>query len=110
MLYHEAMGYSTVLKQESKPSCWSVSVRVSLSREETNELFLSGDSMLAWPSEGLVHTSDSEVVPERSGMFVSEVAAHDSGLVIRYDEKSQAEKAEALLRKQLEDAGIKQEA
>jgi len=110
MLYHEAMGYSTAVKQESKPTCWSVSVKVSLSREETNELFLSGDSMLSWPNEGLVHSSDSDVVPERSGMFVSEIAAHNEGLVIRYDEKSQAEKAMVLLRKQLEDAGIEEEA
>lgn len=110
MLYHGAMGYSTVIKKESRPACWSVSLKVALSREETNELFLSGDSMLSWPPEGLIHASDAEVVPERSGMFVSEVAAQDSGLVIRYAEESQADKAVALLHAQLEQIGIKEEA
>lgn len=85
-------------------------MKVSLSREETNELFLSGDSMVSWPTEGLVHTSDEEAIPERSGMFVSEVAAHDQGLVIRYGEQAEAERAMALVRSQLESAGVKEEA
>jgi hypothetical protein len=86
-----------------------VSVRVNLDRAETNELFLSGDSMLSWPVEGLLPASGDEPIPERSGMFVSEIAAQSGGLVICYSGQAYAERAVALLRVQLAQAGIKQE-
>ena len=103
------MGFSTTVKREPKLGCWAVSVEVTLSREETNELFLSGDAMLSWPAEGLVATSADESKPERSGMFVSEVAAQPEGLVIRYGDQAQAEQTESLLHAQLLQIGIKEE-
>jgi hypothetical protein len=104
------MGFSTAIKRESGPECWAVSVKVNLSRAETNELFLSGDSMLSWPVEGLLPTSGEDSKPERSGMFVSEVAAQPLGLVIRYRDQAQAELTAALLRTKLAQIGIKEEA
>ena len=110
MLYHWAMGYSTEICREPKSGHWMVSLKVVLSRTETNELFLSGDAMLSWPVEGLAPASGEEPMPERSGMFVSEVAAHPTGLVISYSDQADAERAVALLRVQLAEAGIKEEA
>jgi hypothetical protein len=110
LLYHGLMGFATTVKHESKRGCWAVSVKVNLNRSETNELFLSGDSMLSWPAEGLVPISAEASKLERSGMFVSEVAARPEGLVIRYGGQAQAEKAADLLRKQLAQIGIEEEA
>jgi hypothetical protein len=103
------MGYSTAISHEPGPDCWKVSVRVNLSRAETNDLFLSGDSMLSWPAEGLLPMSGDGSIPERSGMFVSEVAAQAGGLVICYAGQAHAERALGLLRAQFVQAGIKEE-
>ena len=67
------------MSHEAGPERWTVTVKVSLSRAETDDLFLSGESMVSWPVEGLLHTSGEEPIPERGSIFVSEVAAHPSG-------------------------------
>jgi hypothetical protein len=85
-----------------------VSVRVDLNRAETSELFLSGDSLLSWSVEGLLPSSGDESVPERSSMFVSEVAAQPEGLGIYYSNQTYAQRALALLRAQFAQAGIKE--
>ena len=85
-------------------------VRVSLSRIESNDLFLSGDAMVSWPVEGLQVTATGDPRLERTGMFVSEVAARPFGLGIRYQEQSQAERAATLLRTQFAQIGINEEA
>ena len=103
------MGYSTEIGQEAGSDRWKVSVKVNLSRAETNELFLAGDSLLSWPVEGLLPTSGDASIPERSGMFVSEVAAQPAGLVICYSDQAHAERTLALLRVQFAQAGIKEE-
>jgi hypothetical protein len=103
------MGYSTAISHELGPDRWKVSVRVSLSRAETNDLFLSGDSMLSWPTEGLLAMSGDGSIPERSGMFVSEVAAQPGGLVICYAGQAHAERTLGLLQAQFAHAGIKEE-
>jgi len=109
LLYDEDMGYSTVISHDTGSDCWAVSVKVNLSRAETNELFLSGDSMLSWPVEGLVPVSGDGSIPERSGMFVSEVAAHPNGLVICYSDQGNAERTAGVLRAQFAQAGIREE-
>lgn len=109
MLYDGAMGYSTLISHEAEPDRWTVAVKVNLSRAETNDLFLSGDSMLSWPVDGLIHVSESGLVPERSSMFVSEVATHPAGLLISYSEKVCAERTAALLKIQFAQAGIEEE-
>lgn len=109
MLYDGAMGYSTVISHESGPDRWTVAVKVSLSRAETNDLFLSGDSMLSWPADGLVHTSADEPMPERSSIFVSEIVALPAGLAISYENKDLAERTAKLLKAQFAQVGIEEE-
>jgi len=103
------MGYSTAVEREQGSEGWKVSLKVSLNRTETNELFLSGDSMLSWPLDGLLPSMGDDSRPERSGMFVSEVAAQPLGLTIRYAEQTQAERSAAMLRAQLKQIGISEE-
>ena len=103
------MGYSTAIAQQAGSGRWAVTVSVHLSRTETNDLFLSGDSMVSWPVEGLVHSVEGEAMPERSSMFVSEIAALPEGLPIFYAEQSQAERAATLIRTQFAQAGIEEE-
>jgi hypothetical protein len=81
-------------------------LEVNLSRAESNDLFLSGDSMVSWPVEGLESTEDFAL--QRSSMFVSGVAARLNGLRIRYREQAQAERAAAILRIQLGSIGIEE--
>jgi hypothetical protein len=100
------MGYRADILSEPATGSWIVSVRVNLNRAESNELFLSGDTMLSWPVDGLALDSMDGAMPERSSMFVSEVAARPSGLRLRYREKAQAEYTVALLRMQFSQIGI----
>jgi hypothetical protein len=86
-----------------------VLLRVNLTRAESNDLFLSGDSMVSWPIEGLQSSVQGESKPERSGIFVSEVAARPEGLTISYGEQDQADRAAAALRFQFAQIGIKEE-
>jgi hypothetical protein len=109
LLYDGLMGHSSAISHESESDRWVVSVKIDLSRAETNELFLAGDTMLSWPVEGVLPASGDESMPERSGMFVSEVAAHPGGLLIWYLDQAHAERSIALLRMQLAQAGIKEE-
>ncbi|OFW61238.1 MAG: hypothetical protein A2133_11120 [Actinobacteria bacterium RBG_16_64_13] len=103
------MGYSAVITSEPGSGPWVVTVRVTLSRAESSSLFLSGDAMVSWPVEGLEPSATGDPRLERSGMFVSEVAARPSGLDIRYREQAQAERTAALLRMQFAQIGIEQE-
>lgn len=104
------MGYSTTVEQETGSESWTVSLKINLSRAETNELFLSGDSILSWPVGGLLPTGGDDSRPERSGMFVSEIAAQPLGLTLRYGDRAQAERTAALLGSQLVQIGIAEEA
>lgn len=65
--------------------------------------------MVSWPVEGLHSSTQEEAKLERSGMFVSEVAARPDGLTISYGEQSQAERAATLFRIQFAQIGIKEE-
>jgi hypothetical protein len=110
LLYHGAMGFSTAIKHESGPGRWTVVVKVNLDRTETNDLFMAGDLMLSWPTEGLLPSVEDDSKPERSGMFISEVAAQPLGLTIRYSEQAQAERAADSMRAQFGQIAIKEEA
>lgn len=103
------MGYSVVVKQDPGSDTWTVLLKVNLSRAESNELFLSGDSMVSWPVEGLRVAAHGDLKLERSGIFVSEVAARSTGLGLGYQEQAQAERAAAVLRMQFAQIGIKEE-
>lgn len=100
------MGYSATVTFEAQGDAWIVTLRADLSRGETSQLFLSGDSKVSWPVEGL--KKETNVGLERSAMFVSEIAARPEGLTIRYCEKGQAGRAVALLRMQLNQIGIQE--
>jgi hypothetical protein len=102
------MGYSTTVTRESGSDSWLVMVKVNLTRAESNQLFLSGDSMVSWPTEGMASTSENPHL-ERSGMFVSEVAARPAGLGIKYRGQAEAERAAKLFRLQFAQIGIKEE-
>jgi hypothetical protein len=103
------MGFSTSIVQQPDETAWSVLVKVNLTRAESNQLFLSGDSMIAWPAEGMRPAAPDHPRPERSGMFVSEMASRPRGLTISYRERGQAERAAVLLRAQLAQIGIEEE-
>jgi len=107
VLYDGVMGYSTTVVRETDSGMWVVTVRADLTRAETNDLFLSGDSMVSWPSEGL--ESDDDPRLQRRAIFVSEMAARPQGLEIRYREEAQAERAAALLGMQFDHIGIQKE-
>lgn len=109
VLYDGVVGFCTDISRESASGAWTVLVKVNLTRAESNELFLSGDSMLSWPVDGLLPASSDSPMPERSGMFISEIAAHADGLRIRYRERSQAEHTAAVLQMQLVQLGIGEE-
>jgi hypothetical protein len=104
------MGYSAVVKREPGSTFWAVKVTVDLTREESNDLFLSGDTIVSWPGEGL-RASEADNPPlERMGMFVSEMAARPLGVGLRYEHEDQAKRAAALFRAQFRQIGIKEDA
>jgi hypothetical protein len=103
------MGYTTAVTRDPDSNTWLVTVKVVLSRAESNDLFLSGDSMVSWPVEGLETSGSADPRLERSGMFVSEMATKPSGLGIRYRNEDEAERASKLFRIQFAQIGIKEE-
>lgn len=104
-LYHLHMGYSLDIHDHSDG--YLVSLAVVLSRQESNDLFLSGDSMISWPTDGLLGGEESLL--SRTGIFASEVAARRTGLTLQYATREQAEKTAALLGLQLDRIGITRE-
>ena len=107
VLYDGVMGYTLVIEQEAGSDAWVVVLEATLTRAESNDLFLTGDSMVSWPVDGIEPTDDPRL--ERSSMIVSEIAARPGGLRIRYRERTQAERAATVLRIQLDQVGIKEE-
>jgi hypothetical protein len=103
------MGYSATLTPDSASPAWLVRLKVSLTRSESNELFLSGDSMVSWPVEGMQIAPSDRPGFERSSIFVSEIAARPGGLEIRYSEQGQAERVLKLLKMQFAQIGIREE-
>lgn len=109
----------TVNRAERSAGVHLVTVKVSLSFSETNALFLSGDTIISWPEDGLLSASEFDPVeaPQepgtvlvRTGMFISELARLAPGLKIGYRQAVEAERATHVIRLQLLRAGIEQEA
>jgi hypothetical protein len=96
------MGYRLHIDQQSD-GC-AVVVALNLTRQESNALFLSGDSLVSWPTEGLLDCGDARFV--RTSMFVSEMATRPGGVNLRYSNLEQAERCAALIRLQLAETGI----
>lgn len=101
----ESMGYRLEMRAHS--SGHSVMLTLSLSRRENSDLFLMGDAMISWPTEGL--QDDGETVLARSGIFVSEIASKPRGLSLLYATAEQARRTSLLLCRQLDQIGIAQE-
>jgi hypothetical protein len=86
---------------------FAVTLVLTLTRRESNELFLCGDSMISWPSEGLHVQGDP--VPARTSIFVSEIAARPNGMTLRYVTRRQADSTAGLLLEQFGQLGIPRE-
>jgi hypothetical protein len=99
------MGFRLTI--DDHPDGHAVLLAVVLTRQETNELFLSGDSMVSWPTDGL--SQDGDPLLARTSMFVSEIAAKPEGMTLLYAAKGQAERAAALLILQLDQVGVVRE-
>ena len=88
---------------------WAVQLAVRLDRRETNELFMLGDRLISWPTDGLDEVSfgqggggDTSDTPFlRYGMFLSEVVAHSEGISLVYSQEVVARQAAAVLEYQV---------
>jgi hypothetical protein len=78
----------------------SVHVAVRLSPRETNRLFLSGDTLVLLPTEGLVGEAGAPI--PRSSIFLSELAGSRSGLDRVFADARAAEQYATAVRGQLE--------
>lgn len=96
------MGYR--LHIDSGSEGYAVVIGLNLTRQETNDLFLSGDSLVSWPTEGLLDDADPRLT--RTGMFISEMAARPGGVTLTYASADQAERSAAVIRYQLAQVGI----
>ncbi|GAB4248008.1 MAG: hypothetical protein Kow00129_08710 [Thermoleophilia bacterium] len=81
---------------------WKVRVEVALDRQETNRLFLAGDKLISWPTEGMRSTGDGPM--ERSGMFLSEIVAREEGLELAYEAEEPAARAAKIIDYQVRNA------
>jgi len=84
-----------------------VTLAIALTRQESTQLFVAGDAMIAWPDEGLL--VDGDPVLARTSIFASEVAARREGLVLSYQTREQAERTAQLLQIQLSRLGLAKE-
>ncbi|MCZ7664145.1 MAG: hypothetical protein M5U22_14985 [Thermoleophilia bacterium] len=92
-----------VLENTPTQEGWSVRLRVALTRQETSDLFLAGDVLIGWPTEGMLH--DGAAPLGRSSMFLSEIVSRPEGLVLTYQSEELARHTTAILERQLR-AGI----
>ena len=81
---------------------WEVHMRVTLDRVETNDLFLAGDALVSWPTEGMCPTGRGPI--DRSSMFLSEIVGRAEGLRLVYETEALAERAGRILETQVRSA------
>ena len=89
------------LRTRAEESDWRVTLRVRLDRSETTALFMDGDSLISWPTEGLRPTG---APIGRSSMFLSEIVARGEGLELAYGTRELAERVSQILAHQLRTA------
>ena len=75
---------------------WQVRLRVTLDRRETNELFLAGDALISWPTEGMLSSGGTSPF-ERSSMFLSEIVSRPDGLELTYETEGLATRTAQIL-------------
>lgn len=76
---------------------------VSIDRRETNDLFLAGDALVSWPTEGLRSAGTGGPI-ERSSMFLSEIVARPDGLQLAYADEESADRTAKILEYQVRNA------
>ena len=113
------MAFTVTYSPDQATGDHVVTVKALLSLEETNSLFLSGDTIISWPEGLLLDSPDSadlesaghgqDTALTRTGMFVSELARLAQGLKIGYRQSADAERAAQRIRLQLLRAGISEE-
>ncbi|GAB4251504.1 MAG: hypothetical protein Kow00122_09180 [Thermoleophilia bacterium] len=84
------------------PTGWLVRLIVGLDRRETNELFLVGDVLISWPTDGLLASGAGPM--DRSSMFLSEIVSRPGGLELAYESQESARRAAKVLDYQLRTA------
>jgi hypothetical protein len=89
-----------VLDTRARGGGWAVRLAVTLDRRETNDLFLAGDKLISWPTEGML-TSGGEGPLERSSMFLSEIVARPQGLTLEYESEELARRTAQILAHQV---------
>lgn len=80
-----------------------VRLLVRLSARETNRLFLSGDTLIQLPLDGIVAQSESAPIP-RSSIFLSELAGSHEGFARTFTDETHAETFAGTVRAQIESA------
>lgn len=80
---------------------FTVRVAVRLSSREMNRLFLSGDTLVQLPIDGLVASVETAPIP-RTSIFLSELAGSKDGLGRTFADAASAEAYAAAVGGQLE--------
>ncbi len=91
------------IAREQLPHGVRVRVQVRLSGREANRLFLSGDSLIQLPMEGVLPDAEKAPIP-RMTIFLSELAGTRDGLTLTFADDATAESSGASIRAQIETA------
>lgn len=90
------------VEKQARGEGWAVRLAVALDRGETNELFLAGDKLIAWPTAGMLASGAAPV--ERSSMFLSEIVSRVGGLELLYRSEELADRVGRILAHQVRSA------
>lgn len=93
---------------DSEDVGWVVHFCVTLDRHEDSELFALGDALISWPTEELVAVRMGGRLEQDDGgrqgtpiirgtMFLSEIAAKQSGISLVYEREGQARRSARIL-------------
>ena len=89
--------------QERASEGVTVRVLVRLSSRETNRLFLSGDTLIQLPLDGMAAHPQDAPIP-RTSIFLSELAGSHEGFTRTFVDEARAESFARALRSQIESA------
>ena len=78
----------------------AVHVRVRLSSRELNRLFLSGDTLIQLPLDGIVDEAAAAPMP-RMSIFLSEIAGSPDGFTRTFTDTGSADRFAAVVRAQI---------
>ena len=81
----------------------AVHVRVRLSPRELNRLFLSGDTLIQLPLEGIIDEPGNAPIP-RMSMFLSEIAGAPDGFLRTFSDAACADSFARVVREQISTA------